>query len=62
MVGRVAAINERGTLDSSGVNNFVFLDGNIKVSPHEDLRGRVQEGSDMLKSGFLEHVARMIII
>jgi hypothetical protein len=37
MVGRVAEINERGTFDSSGVDNFVFLDGDVEVSPHEDL-------------------------
>ena len=37
MVGRVAEMNERDTLDAGGVNDLVFLDGNIEVSPHQYL-------------------------
>ncbi len=37
MVGRVAEMNERGTLDAGRVDDFVFLDRDVEVGPHQDL-------------------------
>ena len=37
MVGRVAEINGRGTLDAGWVDDFVFLYGDIEVRPHQYL-------------------------
>lgn len=41
IVGRVAEVNGMSTLDASWVGDFILLDGDVKVSPHQDLRGGI---------------------
>ena len=56
MVGMVALIKERNTFNSVGVSNFTIFDGNVEVSPHNNLRGRIEVFRKMRKASFGEHV------
>lgn len=37
IVGRVAEINGKYTLDTSGVSDLVLFDRNVEIGPKEDL-------------------------
>ncbi len=44
------------TDDSGGICNFSVFEWDIKVGPHKDLWGGVEELSEVFKSGFSKHI------
>jgi hypothetical protein len=56
IVGKVSRLDCEVTDDSSGISYFSFLDGDIEVSSHQNLRRWVEEFGKMLKCCFSKHI------